>query len=166
VRVGGASSASTGTASAKTANAAPPQATGSRSGSGGVLTLTFGATSSTDNVAGRKLWVLKADPNFTLIKAGITSNPYGTVLQNWMRACQKKDHACMTGMQALQPYSVGIAMADATGHAKTPPLATGRYWVLSDANVDNKHLMWMQPVDVNGAGASLTFDKRNAMPVD
>lgn len=166
VRVSGASSASAGTAPAKTANAASPAATGSTSGSGGVLTLVVGATSSTDNVAGRKLWVLKADPNFTLIKAGITSNPYGTVLQNWMRACQKKDQTCVTGMQALQPYSVGFAMADATGHAKTPPLAAGRYWVLSDAKVDNKHLMWMQPVDVKGADASLTFDKRNAMPVD
>ena len=165
VRVSGAPSASAGSAPAQVANAAPA-ATGSRSGSGGVLTFAVGATSSSDNVAGRKLWVLKSDPQFALIKAGLTSTPYGTVLQNWMRACDKREKACTTGAQALQAYSVGIATTDATGHAQTPPLAAGRYWVLSDAKVDNKHLMWMQLVDVKGADATVTFDKRNAMPVD
>jgi hypothetical protein len=148
------------------ANAPSGAATGSHSGSGSVLTLAVGATSSTDKVGGRKLWVLKSDPNFVLIKAGVTSTPYGTVLQNWMRACEKRDQTCMTGMQALQPHSVGIATADAAGHAQTPPLPAGRYWVLSDARIDNQHLMWLQPVDVKGVEASVTLDKRNAMPVN
>jgi len=173
VKAGSAPVATGGSAPAKGANAAPanvantaPAASGSKSGSGSVLVLAVGATSSTDKVAGRKLWVLKSDPNFALIKAGLTSTPYGTVLQNWMRACEKKDQACMTGMQALQPYSVGIATADAAGHAQTPPLPAGRYWVLSDARIDNKHVMWLQPVDVKGAESSVTLDKRNAMSVD
>jgi hypothetical protein len=165
VRAGSAATASPGSAPPKVANAAPAAA-GSNAGSGGVLMLAVGATSSTDKVAGRKLWVLKTDPQFALIRAGLTSTPYGTVLQNWMRACDKRDQACFTGMQALQPYSVGIATADASGHAQTPPLAAGRYWILSDAKVDNKHLMWNQPVDVKGADANLTLDKRNAMAVD
>jgi hypothetical protein len=118
------------------------------------------------NVAGRKLWVLKTDPQFALIKAGLGPTPYGTPLQNWMRACDKKDQACMKGIQALQPYSVGIAAADATGHAQTPPLAAGRYWIVSDAKVDSKHVMWCQPVDVKGAEAAVTLDRRNVMPVD
>jgi hypothetical protein len=42
---------------------------------------------------------------------------------------------------------------------------TGRYWVLSDAKIDNKHMMWNQPVDLKGADASVTLDGRNAMPV-
>ena len=152
--------------SANMASAAPGTAAGSRSGTAGVLVLAVGATSSTDKVAGRKLWVLKSDPNFALIKAGLTSTPYGTVLQNWMRACEKKEQSCMTGMKALQPYSVGFVTADAAGHAKTPPLPAGRYWVLSDARIDNRHLMWLQPVDVKGAESNVTFDKRNAMSVD
>lgn len=174
VRVGSTSTGSSGaapataanTAPAKLANAAAAASAGSHSGSGGVLTLTVGATSSTDKIAGRKLWVLKGDPQFTLIKAGVTSSPYGTVLQNWMRACQKRDQICATGMQALQGQSVGFATTDASGHAQTPPLPAGRYWVLSDAKVDNKHLMWSQPVDVKGADAAVTLDQRNAMPVD
>jgi hypothetical protein len=172
VRVGSTSTGSAGapptatgnSAGSKVATAAP--AGGSHPASGGVLMLTVGATSSTDKVAGRKLWVLKGDPQFTLIRAGLTSTPYGTVLQNWMRACQKRDQICATGMQALQGQSVGFATTDGGGHAQTPPLPAGRYWVLSDAKVDNKHLMWSQPVDVKGAEASVTLDQRNAMPVD
>ena len=153
-------------AAPKVANAATAPSAGSQAKSGGALLLTVGASSSTDKVVGRKLWVLKTDPQFALIKAGLTSTPYGTVLQNWMRACEKRDQTCFNGMQALQSYSVGIATADANGRAQTPPLPSGRYWVLSDAKIDNKHLMWLQPVDVKGADASVTLDQRNAMPVD
>ena len=162
VRAESATTASGGPAAAKAPNAAAPAG----SAAGGVLMLTVGATSSTDNVAGRKLWVLKTDPQFALIRAGLTSTPYGTALQNWMRACEKKDQTCLAGMQALQGHSVGFATTDATGHAHTPSLPAGRYWVLSDARIDNKHLMWSQPVDVKGAEANLTLDKRNAMSVD
>ena len=164
VRAGAGSSAAGAGAPPKVASAAPAAKPGP--GSGGVLTLAVAATSSTDHVAGRKLWVLKADPQFALIKAGIGPTPYGNPLQNWIRACEKKDQVCMTGMQALQPYSVGIATADATGHAQTPPLSAGRYWVLSDAKIDNKHVVWNQPVDVKGADAAVTLDRRNVMSVD
>ena len=166
VRVAATPSAAAAAAPAKLANAAPAPSAGSHSNAGGVLMLSVGAASSTDNVSGRKLWVLKADPQFALIKGGLTSTPDGSVLQNWMRACQRRDQACAKGAQALNAHSVGIATTDATGHAKTPPLPAGRYWVLSDAKVDNKRLMWNQPVDVKGTEASLTLDPRNAMPVD
>ena len=72
----------------------------------------------------------------------------------------------MTGMQALQPVSVGFLAADAEGHARTPPLPAGRYWVLSDAKIDNRHMMWHQPVDVKGADAQVTLDARNVMSVN
>jgi hypothetical protein len=45
-------------------------------------------------------------------------------------------------------------------------LPAGRYWVLSDAKVDNRQLMWNEPVDVTSGPASLTLDARNAKPVD
>lgn len=130
------------------------------------LTLSVAAASSKDNIAGRKLWVLKADPQFVLIKGGLTSTPYGTPLQNWMRACYQRTQVCDQGVVALKPFTVGIATTDSSGHAQTPPLPTGRYWVLSDAKIDDKHMMWNQPVDVKGAAASVTLDGRNAMPVE
>jgi len=41
-----------------------------------------------------------------------------------------------------------------------------RYWVLSDAKVDNKRVMWNEPVDVRGGEKSVTLDERNAKPID
>ena len=146
--------------------AAGSAATSSAAGSGGVLTVVVGPLSPTDKIAGRKLWVLRTDPQFALIKAGVTSTPYASVLQNWMRACDKKEQLCFAGMQALQPHSVGFLATDANGQARTPPLPPGRYWVLCDAKVDNKRVAWDQPVDVKAAGASLTFDRSNVIAVD
>jgi hypothetical protein len=88
------------------------------------------------------------------------------VLQTWMRACTAHAPACQQGALALKTYSVGLATTDATGHARTPPLPPGHYWVLSDATVGNKHLMWNQPVDVRNGEKLVTFDERNAMAVE
>ena len=172
VRVkGGATSASTGPAAGAAAAAAStaasksttPAASGER---GGALNLSVGAPSAANKVAGRKLWVLKEDAQVALIKGGIRSTPDRSVLQNWMQACSAHTADCQKGALALKPYSVGLATTDETGHAQTPSLPPGRYWVLSDAKVANKHVMWNQPVDVKGGDRSLTLDERNAMPVD
>ena len=172
VRVKGtATSASTGAATGAAAAAAPSAAskpaTSVASGErGGALDLSVGAPSDGNKVAGRKLWVLKEDAQVALIKGGIKSTPDRGVLQNWMKACTARTADCQKGALALKPYSVGLATTDATGHAHTLSLPPGRYWVLSDAKVANRHLMWNQPVDVKGGDKSLTLDERNAMPVD
>ena len=61
---------------------------------------------------------------------------------------------------------VALIKGGITNTAHTPPLPPGRYWVLSDAKVANKHLMWNQPVDVGTNEKLVTLDERNAMPVD
>ena len=135
--------------------------------SGGVLSLSITSPSpGSSSLAGRTLWVLKDDAQVALIKGGLQSTPNGTVLQNWIRACQSRMPACQQGALAIKPYSVGIATTDASGRAQTPPLPAGRYWVLSDAKVDNRRMMWNVPVDVKAGSTSLTLDQRNAMPVD
>jgi len=162
--------ASTGAASAKTtgAEAAPTSrpASASASSAGGKLDLAVAVLSPGYNVAGRKLWVLKEDAQVALIKGGVTSTPDASVLQSWIRACTSRTPLCEKGANALKAYSVGLATTDAKGHALTPPLPAGRYWVLADAKVANKRVVWNQPVDVKGGDKSLTLDARNAMPVD
>jgi len=139
-----------------------------RSGSsaGGVLAFSVGAPSPENNVAGRKLMVLKEDPQLALIKGGLKSSPYGSVLQNWMRACAKRAPDCEKGAQALGPRIVAVAMTDANGRAQTQVLPAGRYWVLSDAMVGNKRMMWQELVDLKSGSQPVTLDQRNAMPVD
>ena len=153
-------------AAAPATNAPATASAAGNASPGGVLSLFVGAPSADNHVAGRKLWVLKEDAQVALIKGGITNTPYGTVLQTWIRACTAHAPTCQQGALALKPYSVGLATTDATGHAHTPPLPAGRYWVLSDAKVANKHLVWNQPVDVRTGDKVVTLDERNALPVD
>lgn len=166
VRVGtGSSAAAAAATSARAAAATPASDAGARRG--GVLSLSVSAPSpGSMKLAGRPLWVLKADAQVLLVKAGLQSTPSGSALQNWMRACRSRAPLCEQGVVALKGSSVGIATTDANGRAQTPLLPAGRYWVLSDAKVDNRQLMWNEPVDVTSGPASLTLDARNAKPVD
>jgi hypothetical protein len=164
VRVG----ASNGAAAPAPATVARPAAAASPGTSvGGVLSLSVTSPSQNSSaLAGRALWVLKDDAQVALTKGGLQSTPNGTALQNWIRACQSRTPACQQGALALKPYAVGVATTDASGHVQTPPLPPGRYWVLSDAKVDNRRMMWNEPVEVKAGSTSLTLDQRNAKPVD
>jgi hypothetical protein len=164
VRVGSTPAGASATP-AKVATASAPS-TAAAPNSGGVLALSFVSASPGTKVAGRKLWVLKEDAQVALIKGGLKSTPDGSALQNWMRACQSRTPDCAKGAGALNAYTVGIATTDASGRAQTPQLPAGRYWVLSDAKVDNRHVMWNEPVDVRNGEKSLTLDERNAKPVN
>jgi hypothetical protein len=169
VRVGAAparAAAAAGTAGTSTASAAPSSAAPTPGAGGGTLTLSVGAPSASNTVAGRQLMVLKEDAQVALIKGGIKSTPDATVLQSWLRACYSHAPACAQGAGALKAYAIGFATTDATGHAQTPHLPAGRYWVLSDVRVGTKHVVWNQPVDVRAGDKTVTLDAHNAMPVD
>jgi hypothetical protein len=166
VRVGAASSSASAAAPATAASAARASSAGSGTTAGGVIDFSVGAPSADNKVAGRTLWVLKQDAQVALIKGGLKSNPYASVLQNWMRACAERTPDCEKGIRALQVYSVGYIKTDANGHALTPPLPAGRYWVLSDAKIGDKKVMWHELVDVKAGTQSVTLDQRNAMPVE
>ena len=140
---------------------------GAAAATGGVLSLSIlSGTTGSINVANRKLWVLKKEPRLALIQAGLPDTAYGNALQNWIRACQAREPACQQGALALKPYTMGVATTDADGHAQSPPLPAGRYWVFGDGKVDNRPMLWNQPVDVKAGPASVTLDQRNASPVN
>ncbi|HET9025520.1 MAG TPA: hypothetical protein VFN64_13175 [Burkholderiaceae bacterium] len=166
VRVGAASSSAAAATPATGASATQSSSTRSGSTPGGVLSMSIGAPSADSKVAGRTLWVLREDAQVALIKGGLKSTPDGSVLQNWMRACLQRTAACEKGARALQPYSVGVATTDANGHARTPTLPAGRYWVLTDAKFGDRRLVWNEPVDVKAGDRSIRLDQRNAMPVE
>ena len=165
VRVGASPSSASAAKPATVATAATPSVR-SDSTTGGVIDFSVGAPSADNNVAGRTLWLLKQDAQVALIKGGLKSTPYASVLQNWMRACAERTPDCEKGVRALNAFSVGYIKTDANGHALTPTLPAGRYWVLSDAKVGNKRLMWHELVDVKAGTQSVTLDQRNAKPVE
>lgn len=157
-----------GAATGSAAASKPAQADSQRTsaGAGGVVVLSVGAASAENKVAGRQFLILNEDPQVALIKGGLQPTPHSSVLQNWLRACINRTPNCEKGALALRPHNVGTATTDANGRAETAPLPAGRYWVLHEAGVGGKRWMWNQPVDVKAGMQSLTFDQRNAMPVE
>ena len=166
VRVGAASSSASAAKPATVATAAPPSAARPDSTTGGVIDFSVGTPSPENRVAGRTLWLLKQDAQVALIKGGLKSTPNASVLQSWMRACAERTPDCQKGVLALNAYSVGYIKTDANGHAVTPPLPAGRYWVLSDTKLGDKKVMWHELVDVRSGTQSVTLDQRNALPVE
>ena len=166
VQAAAAAGTAAGTAAGAAAGASARAETARATNAGGKLDLSVAALAPGYNIAGRKLWVLKEDAQVALIKGGVTSTPNASVLQNWIRACTSHTPLCEKGANALKASSVGLATTDATGHALTPQLPAGRYWVLADAKVADKRVVWNEPVDVKGGDKSLMLDARNAMPVD
>ncbi|HUP10162.1 MAG TPA: hypothetical protein VMU47_23625 [Caldimonas sp.] len=166
VRAGGAPSAQAAMAQPASMEG-HANSSGALAGAGGVLSLSIvGNSAGTLNVANRKLWVLKREPRQALVAAGMPDNANGNALQNWIRACQSRAPSCQQGGLALKPYLLGIATTDASGHAQSPPLPAGRYWVFGDGRIDNRPMLWNQVVDVRGGPASLKLDQNNATPVD
>jgi hypothetical protein len=163
VRVAAASSSASTHAPASAAAAVAPSAAAT---AGGTLSISVSALSAEKNsAAGRKFLILKQDPQVALIQGGLQSTPYASVLQNWMRACLAKAPDCEKGARALQPYVVANATTDANGHAQPTTLPAGRYWILGDAKVGDKRLVWQELVDLKG-DRSLTLDLHNAKPVE
>lgn len=133
----------------------------------GLLSLSVSSASpGSFNVAGRTLWVLRKDAQMALIEGGLKSTPYASVLQNWMRACRSRAPECQQGALALKTYSIGVATTDASGHTQSASLPVGRYWVLGDARIGNRQMMWHELVDLKAGPTSVTLSERNAMPVD
>ena len=167
-RAGASGGTHAGAATEKTTMATrEAQGTGAGAVAGGVLSLSIlSSTAGSINVANRKIWVLKKEPRLALIQAGLPDTAYGNALQNWIRSCQAREPGCQQGALALKPYTVGVATTDADGHAQSQPLPAGRYWVFGDGKVDNRAMLWNQPVDVKAGPATVTLDQRNASPVD
>jgi hypothetical protein len=157
------SAATRAPAAPSTVTAAAPAAAAA---AGGTLTVSVGALSADKSTsAGRRFLVLKQDAQSALIRGGIQSTPYASVLQNWMRACIAKTPDCEKGARALQPYILGSLTTDANGHAQPAALPAGRYWILGDTKVGDKRLMWHELVDLKG-DRSVTLDLTNALPVE
>ena len=154
--------------------AAPALAANRASGTGGsaggaVLNLTAGAIDKSGQfhpVVGREIWVMKGSADMALISGGLQSTPYRSVMHNFMIACKQHSLDCQKGMNSIQAKTVSAVRTDAEGHAHTPALPTGRYYVFATLTYDNRPMVWQEPVDLHPGGNTLALDLKNARPVD
>ncbi|HQR72675.1 MAG TPA: hypothetical protein PLE54_18890 [Burkholderiaceae bacterium] len=146
---------------------APAPTTGGGT-SGAVLDITAGVT---DNghfqpVVGREIWVIKGSADMALIDGGFSSNPYGSIMHNFMIACRQKQPECQRGLNAINAKTAAAVRTDSAGHAHTAALPPGRYYVFGTLVHADKPMVWQEPIDLHAGGNSLALDIGNAYPVD
>jgi hypothetical protein len=137
-------------------------------GGGAVLDLTAGTTmqGQFQPLANRKIWVMKGSADMALIDGGFTQTPYGSIMHHFMTACRQKTPECQKGLAAIEAKTAGSARTDATGRARTGALPPGRYYVFATLVVEDKPMVWQEPIDLHPGSNSLALDLNNAYPVE
>ena len=117
-------------------------------------------------LANRKIWVMKGSADMALIDGGFTQTPYGSIMHHFMTACRQMTPECQKGLAAIEAKTAGSARTDATGRARTGALPPGRYYVFATLVVEDKPMVWQEPIDLHPGSNSLALDLNNAYPVE
>jgi hypothetical protein len=69
--------------------------------------------------------------------------------------------ACDRDLKVMTAKALGSVVTDAAGHAQTPPVAAGRYFVMGMAAYNGKVIFWNEPVNVQSGAVNVTLDQKN-----
>ena len=61
--------------------------------------------------------------------------------------------------------ALGFIATDARGHARTPAMKPGRYFLVGAAPYQGKHLFWHRPIDIRAGSNDVTLDQANASTI-
>jgi hypothetical protein len=73
--------------------------------------------------------------------------------------------ACTRDLTVMTAKALGSVLTDANGHAQTPTVPAGRYFLVGIAPYSGKVLFWSQPVNLQSGGNSVTLDQTNGSVV-
>jgi hypothetical protein len=115
--------------------------------------------------AGTPIWVTKENPDINLAKAGFTADTGAQAIDKLFAACKVgqdgSQASCSRGMQSMIAGSLGVARADPDGHARTPAIAPGRYYVIGFVPYQGHSLLWHLPVDVKAGANPMSLEPQN-----
>jgi hypothetical protein len=73
--------------------------------------------------------------------------------------------ACTKDLQVMTAKALGSVLTDTAGHAQTPKIPAGRYFLVGFAPYDGKVLFWSPSVDLQSGANSVTLDQRNGIAI-
>jgi hypothetical protein len=112
--------------------------------------------------SGVKVWVTREDPTMALMRANIPVR--GDLVTEIDSDCHDVK-ACVRDWRAMTKSALGYITTDAAGHARTPAMAPGRYFVVGVAPFQGRHLFWHRPVDIRAGANDVTLDQTNASTI-
>lgn len=110
-------------------------------------------------IAGVKIWVTRMDPTMALMRANIPVR--GDLVTEIDSDCHNLA-ACMRDWKAMTSGALGFITSDRSGHALTPVMTPGRYYLVGVAPYQRKHLFWHRPIDIRAGANAVTLDQTNA----
>lgn len=149
--------------------AVPPAAVSAMGTGQGILDLKVGETLGdrfSAVPAGTQIWVTSQNPDSKLVEAGFAPDPGVPPIEKLFAACKVSGQggspeSCKRGIQAMIAGALGVARTDPAGHAQTPALPAGRYYVVGFVPYKGHSLMWHLPVDVKAGANALTLEPQN-----
>jgi hypothetical protein len=146
------------------ASAAPPPPPRSQQQAGpGETRLNFLIGSSAPGrfapISAVKIWVTRTDPTMALMRANIPVR--GDLVTEIDSDC-RNIAACMRDWKAMTAGALGYITSDAGGHARTPVMTVGRYFLIGVAPYQGRHLFWHRPIEIRGGANAVTLDQTNA----
>lgn len=147
---------------ALTSRGGAPSAPAPSSASGNAnLNFTIGsaAPGSFAPMSGVQVWVTREDPEAALLRAGFARG--GPLVSRLYADCHTPAN-CLNDWKAMTSTALGSIRTDAQGHAQTPSLPAGRYYLVGMAPWQGgKALFWRQPIDLKPGSNSITLDQTN-----
>lgn len=108
---------------------------------------------------GIQIWVMPQDPQTAL--GQILGESAGSASERLAADCREPLN-CARDWKVMSAKALGSVSTDATGHAKTPSVASGRYYLVGHAAYQGTWLFWHLPVDLHAGANAVTLDQTNA----
>ncbi|HKB95977.1 MAG TPA: hypothetical protein VKB94_03950, partial [Rhizomicrobium sp.] len=109
--------------------------------------------------AGIQIWVTREDPEAGLIRAGFPQGP-GPLAERLVADCRIPAN-CIRDWKAMTSTALGSIRTDAAGHAHTPSIPAGRYYLVGIAPYQGKALFWRRPVNLQAGSNGVVLDQTN-----
>lgn len=107
-----------------------------------------------------QIWVMPENPEDALVRAGFIAAGGGSLGDKFSADCRIPNN-CMRDLKTMTAKALGSVRTDAAGHAQTPSIPAGGYYLVGLAAYQGKPLLWAQPVNLRPGSNSVTLDQTN-----
>ena len=109
------------------------------------------------------IWVTPENPQDAMVRAGLVAA--GGSISVKLAADCGDIAACTKDLQVMTAKALGSVLTDAAGHAQTPKVPAGRYFLVGFAPYDGKVLFWNRSVELQSGANSVTLDQTNGVAI-
>jgi hypothetical protein len=107
-----------------------------------------------------QIWVTPENPEEALVRAGYGTAGGGSLGEKFTADCRNPNN-CVRDLKTMTAKALGAVRTDASGHAQTPSIPAGRYYLIGVSAYQGKPLLWATPVNLQPGANTVTLDQTN-----